>query len=73
MRTRFLAVAAIALVALLVPGRVHAFGVNDVIKLDRVHVPAEELVTFSERLLVSDLHHLGVLAIRVHVLHAHGQ
>ena len=44
MRTRFLAVAAIALIALLIPGRVHAFGVNDVIKLERQQVPDSVIV-----------------------------
>lgn len=49
MRTRSLAVAAIVLIVLLVPGRANAFGVNDVLKLERQRAPDSLIVQKIER------------------------
>ena len=49
MRTRALTVAAIVLVALLVPGRANAFGVRDILKLERQRAPDSLIVQQIER------------------------
>jgi len=49
MRIPLLLVAAIVLAALLIPARAAAFGVNDVLQLERQHAPDSSIVQRIER------------------------